>query len=306
MQPGVIDLTHVGFEGTAGHRARRGAGPLVRPLPPRRPARAHPDSCPSPPLDEFPRWVLEQAGIDVALYRPTPLNRRVPACLRALHMPSAAAARDLLRREPRLLDPAVTALLVGVTGFFRDEAVFAALRRHVIPALAARGGQVRAWSAACSSGQEVYSLAILLAEAGVLHRCRLLGTDCRPDAVAQAEAALYRTDALASLPPDLLNRYFTRRRNGWQPHARIRSRTEWQVRSCAAESPRGPWDIVLWRNAAIYMQPKETGRIVSRLASTLRPGGFLVVGKAERPPADVRLVPISSCIYRRGGDANVS
>ncbi len=97
--------------------------------------------------------------------------------------------RALLENRPDLLPAAVGSLLIGVTEFFRDPAVFEAVRARVVPELAARGrGPLRIWSAGCSSGEELYSLAILLAEAGLLAGSFLLGTDCRIEAVRQARS----------------------------------------------------------------------------------------------------------------------
>jgi chemotaxis methyl-accepting protein methylase len=146
--------------------------------------------------------------LDAGCYRHQPLERRLPACLRMLRVPSAPAARRLLDRRPELLPAAMSALLIGVTEFFRDAEVFDAVREEALPKLAARRGPVRVWSAACASGDELYSLAILLAEAGLLARCFLLGTDCRADAIEQARAAVYRAVDLRALAPALREKYF--------------------------------------------------------------------------------------------------
>src|SRR5688500_14040765 len=154
------------------------------------------------------RWIFRQSGLDLRHYRPETLKRRVPACLRALRVDSPQRAHALLRRDPDLLPAALGALVIGVTGVFRDAPAFAALRDRVLPALAAGGRRLRVWSVGCSNGAELYSVAILRAEQRVLSRCGLLGTDGRPDAVARAATGLFRADAVAGVPQELLTRHF--------------------------------------------------------------------------------------------------
>ena len=100
--------------------------------------------------------------------------------------------------------------MIGVTNFFRDPHVFAQLAERALTYLPTCRGAVRVWSAGCSDGSELYSVAMLAAELGVLGRCELLGTDCRPDAVERARAGVFDDAAVRGVPPDLLRRYFTR------------------------------------------------------------------------------------------------
>ena len=169
---------------------------------------------PGPPTDEdaFVAFLFSRAGLDARAYRTTSLRRRVPACLRALRAKTLPDARRLLTLNPGLVPVAVGSLLIGVTGFFRDAGAFALMSRQLLPALAHTGRRLRVWSAACSDGAELYSVAMLLAELNVLHRCELLGTDCRGEAVARAAAGRYdaaacRADDVSSVSssgPDVL------------------------------------------------------------------------------------------------------
>src|SRR5215213_5073991 len=134
----------------------------------------------------FVQWIFSGAGLDASLYRPESLRRRLPACLRALRVTSVREARRALQENRTLRPVALSTLLIGVTSFFRDSAVFSTLASRILPTIADKRGGLRAWSAGCSDGLELYSLAIVLAEFGLLGRSRLLGTDCRDDAVAHA------------------------------------------------------------------------------------------------------------------------
>lgn len=245
------------------------------------------------------RWLLEQAGLNLDDYRKETMKRRMAACLRALRVESPTDIPAAVRREPGLLHTAVSALLIGVTSFFRDPPVFAALADTVLPELLARSPALRIWSIGCSDGAELYSIAMLLAERGALHRCMLLGTDCRADALAAARQGRYEPAAIKGVPMDFLRRYFTFDGTAWHVQPILRTVPQWRRASALSVREPGAWDLILCRNMAIYMQPSAAAKLWAGLAHCVRPGGSLVLGKAERPLGAACLSPVAPCIYRR-------
>lgn len=251
----------------------------------------------------FLDWLLLRKGINPAHYRRETLARRFQACLRALRSSSVAQARGAVERNGRLLDTALNALLIGVTSFFRDERAFAALRDVALPQLPASPEALRVWSVGCSDGAELYSVAMLLAERGTLRRCELLGTDCRADAVRAAAAGRFSAAAVrAAIPVQLAERYIRPGKTGDEHHiaAELRERTRWHVADVLQRPEPGPWDLILCRNMAIYLRSTTVVKLWDALHEQLRPGGFLLVGKSERPaPAHGRFVNVAPCLYRR-------
>ena len=244
-------------------------------------------------------WLFHRAGLNAADYRSETIKRRVPACLRALRVETLAGARAAVRRNPELLPVAISALVIGVTGFFRDPTVFDALRDLVLPELLARPAGPRVWSAACSDGAELYSLAILLAERGALQRAHLLGTDCRSEALARARAGAYDGAAIKHVPPPLLGRYFNFEGADWRIHPHLRTIVQWRTGNVLTTPEPGAWDLLLCRNMAIYLNPAAATHLWRVLQHCIRPGGYLVLGKAERPHGATALRAVAPCIYRR-------
>ncbi|HLL90161.1 MAG TPA: CheR family methyltransferase [Tepidisphaeraceae bacterium] len=256
-------------------------------------------------------WVFEQGGLDVRDYKLETLRRRLPAMLRAVRARDARAGRAALQRTPSLVHAAVNALVIGVTSFFRDPSVFAHLAEAVVPELAARSVGPRVWSVGCSDGSELYSAGILLAEGGVAHRSYLLGTDCRADAVRHASAGVYDAAAVGSVPPPLLDRYFRPFAGDaggdgraaiprtWQVAPWLRTLAQFRRADVLNLVEPGQFDLVLCRNMSIYFQPAACERLWRSLEAALRPGGTLVVGKAERPVGAATLVPTHPGVYRR-------
>ncbi len=205
----------------------------------------------------------------------------------------------MLEENPTLQATAISAMLVGVTSFFRDPAVFDLLGRNVLPELARGRAALHAWSAGCSDGAELYSLALLLAEAGRLAGSYLLGTDCRPDALARARAGTFEAAALKHVAAPLLARYFTPVDGGWQVVPAVRACARWRTADVLQTQEPGLWDIILCRNTTMYMRAEAAQTLWERFEAALRPGGILVLGKAERPLGSRRLALLAPCIYRR-------
>ena len=287
-----MDLSHVRFEGEQAPASR---GPRGSPAGVRSGGRTS-----APAIGSLPAIVLKMRGLDPAAYRARPLQRRIAACLRTLRAGSEHAAAAQLRERPDLMDSALSTLLIGVTSFFRDRAVFAALRDLVIPTLAGRSPRVL--SVGCANGAELYSVAILLAEAGLLEGAELLGIDCRAEAIRQAAAGTFPLGALEGVDSELLQRHFEPEgSSALKARAALRRALYWRVEDGTCGVPAGPWDIVLCRNVLIYLQPPIAAAMVERIARELTPGGFLVVGKAERPAAALPLKAIARCLYRHVG-----
>jgi len=191
-----------------------------------------------PHVVDFLTWVLSRAGVEFHNYRRTALARRLRACLRSVHAESIEAARATLTQDPQQMTASISALLIGVTGFFRDPKVFQYLDAVVLPAMAAERRNLQVWSAGCADGAELYSVAMLLAEHRLLDRSYLLGTDCRADALQHARRGWFdarcQTDRLSDT---LRESYFHRAGHGWQICEAIRQTTHWAQGDLLSDSP---------------------------------------------------------------------
>jgi len=221
--------------------------------------------------------------LPVEAYRLPPMIRRIPACLRAIRAASIAEGHERLDKHPELMVRAVNALLIGTTDFFRDRPVFDALQHSVIPQMLEVKRHPRVWSAACSDGSELYSVAMTFALFGELQEGQFLGTDCRREVVDQARRGQFAKSRMCRLrqPQRSLFTVNGQEFTGIAPE--IRRATCWRTAEVLADNPGGPWDMILCRNLAIYLAPKALRGLWQMLADALAPGGVLVVGKAEKP-----------------------
>jgi chemotaxis protein methyltransferase CheR len=249
-------------------------------------------------LDPFAAWLLTHAGLRANAYRPAPLNRRLPAVLRRLRMQSPEAARKLLQGNPELLPVALDMLLIGVSSFFRDTKVFGYMRESGLRSLLQSRRGVSVISSGVSNGCELYSIAILLAEAGVLGRSSLLGIDCRCEAIRQAQQGRFQEGELSEVEHSLRERYFRPEGTTYRAGTFLRHAITWRCADLLTYMPPAS-DLILFRNVAIYLEDGFAAQVWDRLCSALTPGGLLLTGKAEKPPAELPLQCVCPSVYRK-------
>ena len=218
-----------------------------------------------------------------------------------------------LRNEPaesplfgRLLDAAVN----GETYFFRDPASLKAFAEEIAPErllAAGHDGILDVWSAGCATGEEAYSLSIVLHERGILpgRRVRILGTDLSPSHVRRARAAVYGPQALRATSAERRREHFEAAEGGlFRIRASLAAPVLFEARSLLDESVSGPaYDVILCRNVLIYLDEEARTRVVEILASRLKPGGYILLGASDALAAassSLTLVRLSNDVaYRR-------
>jgi chemotaxis protein methyltransferase CheR len=185
-----------------------------------------------------------------------------------------------LDAHPATLQDLLNRVTVQETSFFRDRNQFAALAEHVLPELAP---PVTIWSAACSNGQEPYSLAMALDEAGCA-AWRVVGTDVSTQALERARRGRYSARELGDLSPERRSRYFDPAGSSWEIRPALRARVDFAHHNLVADPPplqAGKCQVVFCRNVLIYFRHEEVVAFLDRLARWLPPGGWLFLGYSE-------------------------
>ena len=225
---------------------------------------------------------------------------------------------DYIRRQrtsPNLLDTEmiVEALTTNETSWYRDVLPFQALREHMLPEAVAAlppGAPLRIWSAACSTGQEPYSIAMTVQEelAGS-RRVEITATDLSGEVIAKAERGVYsQLEINRGLPATCLVKHFTKQGAEWAIDDGVRSMVRFRKHNLLSPPPPGgPFDIVFLRNVLIYFDVAAKRDMLRRLRTAMRPGGFLVLGAAETTvgvdDAWTRVQVGRSSIYQNSGSA---
>jgi chemotaxis protein methyltransferase CheR len=268
-------------DGSAPAGARRGPG-----------AGAAPRTVAPGEADGFPRLTAKiraESGFVCDSYKDGCLRRRIAVRMRARAVHTFDDYGRVLDADAGEWERLLDALTINVTRLFRDAEAFAAVARHVVPALwAAERGPLRVWSAGCASGEEAYSLAALfhrhadaIGEAREVGRVQVLGSDIDRASLAAAAAGRFPEHAFTDTPADLRARYFT----GHGPATaspELRALVRFERRDLLHEAPPpGPHHLIACRNVLIYFDHQTQERLLVALRDALAPGGFLVLGRVE-------------------------
>ncbi|MDI3561969.1 chemotaxis protein CheB [Bradyrhizobium sp. Arg816] len=231
---------------------------------------------------------------DFSGYKQNTLIRRIQRRMQVLQIEAVPAYAEHLRREPSEGDALFRELLIGVTQFFRDEEPFEALKANMLPSLlAARDADdpIRVWVAGCATGEEVYSIAILLQEVLGSRRTgaavTIFATDIDPQAITFARTARFRR--MDGLSPERLQRWFVRDGEDYIPVHAIREMCVFSEHNLVRDPPFSRIDLISCRNVLIYMDNDFQHRVMQTFHYALRPGGYLFIGPSESISRESRL-----------------
>jgi chemotaxis protein methyltransferase CheR len=231
--------------------------------------------------------VRERSAIDLQPGKEYLVEARLAPIVRSVGQPDIAGLVGLLRRgDERLGEAVVEALTTNETSWFRDATPFDAVAEHLLPELAASSRHITIWSAACSSGQEPYSLAMLLLDWLAAHKAsgaQIIGTDINQKMIDRARAGRYsQLEINRGLRAPYLVKYFTQQGREWVLCQEVRDLCRFE-RANLAHPPAGipMCDIVFLRNVLIYFDLETKRTVLQHVRQVLRPGGYLVLGGAE-------------------------
>ncbi|MCU0794255.1 MAG: hypothetical protein MUE42_15735, partial [Opitutaceae bacterium] len=232
--------------------------------------------------------IQQSCGIDFAPYKIATIDRRVRRRMDMLECADLGAYTQILFNQAQETDLLYHDLLIGVTEFFRDPAAFEALRENVLRPLVANASrdEIRIWSAACASGEEPYTLAILMEELTEEYQFRgrwsIFATDVHRATLARAGQGLYDAVQLSRIPAERRDRYFTQEESGkWRVLPRLRQRIVFAHHNLLADPPFTKLDLVTCRNLLIYFGPQAQERALGIFHYALRTDGCLLLGISE-------------------------
>ena len=228
------------------------------------------------------------AGIDFSNYKPNTLSRRINRRMVLLKMDRLASYIARLRESPGELDALFQDILISVTGFFRDPKVFETLKKKIFPRIVKHKSAeeaVRVWVPGCSSGEEVFSLAMALVEfmdkAGRKCPIQLFGTDVNETVLNRARNAIYPESIKADITPERLRRFFTRTDGGYRISKAIRDVCVFARQNVVTDPPFSKVDLISCRNVLIYFGTPMQKKVIPIFHYALNPHGFLLLGTAE-------------------------
>ena len=229
-----------------------------------------------------------ETKVDFSLYRGTTIRRRIERRLLLTHVASLEDYVAMLHRNPKEVRALYDDLLITVTAFFREPANYEALATRIFPQILKHKNAetpVRIWVPGCATGEEVYSLAIVLFEAlqGIAAPppIQIFGTDVSDNAIEKARAATYLENAMVNVSPERMRAFFRKVDRGYQVSKRLRDVCVFARQNVASDPPFSNIDLLSCRNLLIYLEPTLQRRVLPLFHYALNPHGYLVLGSAE-------------------------
>ena len=258
-------------------------------------SRTEPELEPDPVYNETPmesvlRLLRDQFGLDFSVYKTATVSRRVLRRAQLLGSDDLVEYADRLRLDPDELSALYHDLLIGVTRFFRDPEAFAFLEQHVVPDILDRvpeSEEIRVWVAACATGEEAYSLAMLLFEQltarGRQLNVKILSTDVHTASLSQASNGVYGEEQLEHVNAKRRERFFQKKSNGYHISQDLRQLIVFAPHNVTKDAPFTKMHLVSCRNLLIYLEPPAQKTVLSLFHFGLTTGGYLFLGASESP-----------------------
>jgi len=254
-----------------------------------------------------------QTGHDFSLYKKNTLFRRIERRMNVHQINKIAIYVRFLQENPKELDILFKELLIGVTNFFRDAAVWEKLRENIFPELFKElpdGFVMRAWIAGCSTGEEAYSLAITFQEAYQKFKkdknlsLQIFATDIDNDAIEIARKGIFSYNIISDVLPDQINQFFIREENGFRVNTAIREMVVFAPQDVIKDPQFTKLDFLFCRNLLIYMEAELQKKLMNLFHYSLNAGGIMILGSAENENSqnnNFSLIDAKLKIYKKNG-----
>ena len=234
--------------------------------------------------EEFKKSVYQLTRIDLDSYKERQMKRRIDALITKHSLTSYKEFITEIKRNTSLMDEFINYLTINVSEFYRNPEQWGVLENEVLPeVMKERGKRLKIWSAACSTGDEPYSLVMLLSKYMPLNNINIIATDIDKQVLEKAQLGIYNEKYLKALPKEMINRYFTRINDKTlQISPEIKKRVEFKKHDLLKDPYPSGCNLIVCRNVVIYFTEEAKDVIYQKFHKALQPGGVLFIGSTEQ------------------------
>lgn len=253
--------------------------------------------------ESFKEAVFSLTGIDLNSYKERQMKRRIEALITKNGIASYADYAFLLKHNKSMLDEFVNYITINVSEFYRNPEQWHVLEKEVIPYLLDRFGKdLKIWSAACSTGDEPYSLVMLLSKFLPLNRIKIIATDIDKNVLHKAELGIYNVKSLKDLPQEFVDKYFIKLNDkSYQITPAVKECVSFRQHDLLKDIYPDNCDLIVCRNVLIYFTDEAKSKVYSKFHSALKKDGLLFVGSTEQimQAAQIGYVGFKPFFYRK-------
>lgn len=231
----------------------------------------------------FKKAVFELTSIDLNAYKEKQMKRRIDTLIAKNGIVGYDKYIQVLKTDEKRFEEFVNYLTINVSEFYRNPDQWQLLDKEIFPELLNRFGKnLKIWSAACSTGDEPYSLVMALSRHLPLNQIKILATDIDKQVIAKAKVGLYCDKSLLGVPDDLKQKYFTKLGPSYQIASEIKERVTFQEGNLLEDNYPSSCDLIVCRNVLIYFTEEAKEEIYRKFEKALKPGGILFIGSTEQ------------------------
>lgn len=249
----------------------------------------------------FVRKVKQWLSIDLSLYKEAQMKRRLTTLRLRKGYATFAAFFEAMTQNPELLREFLDRMTINVSEFWRNPNRWELLERKFLPEMLARGRRLKCWSAACSTGEEPYTLAMILAELGALSDAQIIATDIDEGALAKAKEAVYPERLARDVPPRYRDKYLLWSDGQFTVAGALKKAVSFHRHNLLEDRFQENFDLIICRNVMIYFTEEAKQQLYHKFARALKTGGVLFVGSTEQifSPWQYGLESAETFFYRK-------
>ncbi|UFJ42780.1 protein-glutamate O-methyltransferase CheR [Brevibacillus humidisoli] len=250
---------------------------------------------------QFVTQIKQRTGIDLTLYKEAQMKRRLTSLRTKRGFSTFTAYFDAICQDRALFDEFLDRVTINVSEFFRNPGRWEVLEQKILLRLSYTSRKLKCWSAACSTGEEPYTLALVLKRRNLLAGSSILATDIDEGAIAKAKQGVYTERSLQDCPRDLLSEYFVKEAETYRLSPEIKKTVTFQKQNLLADPFDTGYDLIICRNVMIYFTEQAKHELYQKFSQALRPGGVLFVGSTEQifQPQQYQLETEDTFFYRK-------
>lgn len=232
--------------------------------------------------EQFIEGIKRRTGIDLALYKEAQMKRRLTSLYEKKGYKSFVEFLRAVEADRDLMNEFLDRMTINVSEFYRNGKRWEVLDEKIIPKLLGQNKRLKVWSAACSTGEEPYSLAMALTQHVPLSQIQIQATDLDENAIQKAKNAVYPERSLAEVPPAIKAKHFTQEGAFYRVHDDIKRTVTYKKHNLLKDSYDANFDLIVCRNVMIYFTEEAKDQIYANFSRALRSGGILFVGSTEQ------------------------
>ncbi|SNR88213.1 MCP methyltransferase, CheR-type [Anaerovirgula multivorans] len=249
----------------------------------------------------FKEKIYKMIGINLSSYKERQMKRRIESLITRNSYDTYEKYFEALTKNPKLLEEFVNYLTINVSEFYRNPQQWNTLEKEVFPELLKNKKRLKIWSAACSTGEEPYSLVMLLTKFLPIHEINIIATDIDKGALAKANMGIYSKKSLDNLPIEFINKYFEKISESYKISDEIKKRISFKQHNLLEDKYPDDCDLIICRNVMIYFTEETKAEMYHKFYKSLNNNGILFVGSTEQIilPHRYKLAPIKTFFYTK-------